>query len=136
MRKLTYDNIIVFIAVLQNPESQNVLVGSNATVSCRSRLICNIRWEELPPGANEVTLLSQDEGNGVYIREIRTSVEQEYYNSTLTIVITCSNAKRWNGTILQCSAGSGRVPSDNATLAIHCKSFNKINNDTVTHPHI
>ena len=80
----------MFIAVLQNPESQNALVGSNATQVFvqNSFNMCNqsnMRWEELPPGANEVTLLSQDEGNGVYIyiREIRTSVEQEY-NSTLT----------------------------------------------------
>ena len=117
---------IVCIAVLQHPESQNVLVGSNATFLCGIRFNhSSISWKELSPGANELTPLSQDEGNGVYIHEIQIS-EDEGYNSTLTIVITCSNAERWNGTILWCSAESGGPPliSERATLAIH-KSLSK-----------
>ena len=112
----------MFIAVLQDPEPQNVLIGSNATFLCRIRFNqSKIIWEQISPGSNKVTQLSQDEGNGVYIYEIRTSVEEHYYNSTLTIIITCSNSESWNGAILRCSAdsGSGRLSSNRATLAIH-----------------
>ena len=115
----------IFVAVLQHPESQHVLIGGNATFSCRIRYAqSSIRWEELFSDGAIKTSLSQDEGNGVYVREDRTSNDE--YNSTLTIVITCSNIQRWNGTSLQCSArtGSGRPPSNRATLAIH-KSLSK-----------
>ena len=66
----------MFIAVLQHPELQNVLVESNATFLCGIRFnkTCII-WEELSPGANEVTQLSHNERNSVYIHEIQTSIE-------------------------------------------------------------
>ena len=114
---------IVFISVLQHPQSQNVLIGSNATFMCRIRFAeSSISWEELL--SSGVTPLTQDEGNGVYIHTVQ--IEQRSYDSTLTILITSSNVERWNGTILQCSAdtGSGRRSSNNATLAIY-KSFSK-----------
>ena len=114
----------IFVAVLQHPESQHVLVGGNATFSCRIRHAqSSIRWEELFSDGT-IKTLSQDEGNGVYVREDRTSSDE--YNSALTIVITCSNIQRWNGTSLRCSAhtGSGRPRSKTATLAIH-KSLSK-----------
>ena len=115
----------VFIAVLEDPESQHVLVGGNATFSCRILFAqSSICWEELFSNGTRKTVLSQDEENGVYVHEDRTSNDE--YNSTLTIVITCSNIQRWNGTSLRCSArtGSGRPSSNRATLAIH-KSLSK-----------
>ena len=68
--------ILVFVAVLQHPESQHVLVGDNAIFSCRIRFAqLSIRWEELFSNGARKTFLSQDEGNGVYVHEVRTSVE-------------------------------------------------------------
>lgn len=118
--------IYVLIAVLQHPESQHVVVGSNATFSCRFRYSqSHIRWEEIFPNGMTKAQLTQDGGTGVYIHEISTSVQQQY-NSTLTIVITCSNEPMWNGAMLRCYAltGSGSQPSNSATLAIY-KSLSK-----------
>ena len=112
--------------MLQHPQSQHVLIGSNATFSCKIRhATSNISWEEIFPSGSRKALLTQDEGNGIYIHESWTSAEQQY-NSTLTIVVNCSNAQRWNGAIFRCYAptDSGSLPSSNATLAIY-KSLSK-----------
>ena len=114
---LTY----IFIAVLQHPESQYTLIGSNATFSCRMRYLHSfIIWEATFPNGSRDPRLNSYERADICIVHNRKEESLEY-SSTLTVLISPSNAQCWNGTQLQCVgvSGSGSIYSGTSSLVIY-----------------
>lgn len=107
--------------MLQHPESQYILIGSNATFSCRMSFLHSfISWEATVHNRGRDLQLNLHERADVYVIHDRKEESLEY-SSTLTVLISPSNAQSWNGTQLQCvgDTGSGPIHSNTSSLAIY-----------------
>lgn len=101
----------LYVVFIQQPETQHVMVGNNATFSCEVAAV-NIEWRAQFP--NETIKKFTNEIENVYLCEKRPS------DSVVSVKLTIKTSQSWNYTILECVAHhGGGVFRSNATLFLY-----------------